>query len=227
MIDSHGNHKEPDCDSEITGDELYKTDNHNAASDQYNKASNQPGWKGWHKNPEYVFSCCVAVFTFVLTVTSILQWKVMSDNQRATERAWIVVKGVKLDAPLAEGVTATVIAGFHNSGHSPALQMFMTNAVTIVASLPLGNMPKFPNDSNRSLSVVGPDRQASSTIGLIVSKEDIINLQAKKSDLYSFGTIEYVDIFGTNHWTNFCFRTVSLTNLNLVACPRWNDVDNN
>jgi hypothetical protein len=155
------------------------------------------------------------------------QLQMMKTSLHVSERAWITVKGITIANPLAEGEAATIIAGFENSGHSPALQMTVTNAVTVGDIKTLGDMPKFPDDPNRSLVAIGPNSKTTVNIRHLITREDISNLQAKKASLYSYGIINYADIFGTKHWTTFCYRSASITELNLVACSGWNDIDKN
>jgi hypothetical protein len=99
--------------------------------------------------------------------------------------------------------------------------------VTIAPSLPLETKPNFPNVPTQSSSMVGPDSMISSRVLHSITPEDMSNLTANRANLYSFGIVEYTDIFDIKHWTTFCYRSLSLIDLNLVACSGWNDADRN
>lgn len=155
------------------------------------------------------------------------QIKMMKSSLQTTERAWITIKGSTIQRPLVAGENVPVMAGFYNSGHSPALHLTSKHFITVAPSLSLETMRKQFDVPTGSTGVIGPDTKHTNTVEHFITVEDLSNLTAQRANLYSFGIIEYTDIFDTHHWTIFCYRSASLSELNLVACPSGNDVDNN
>lgn len=179
----------------------------------------------WYKRTEL----WVAIFTGVLTIATILQWRAIISNHKATERAWVTVRGVTVQQSAAPGAKVPVVAGLRYSGNSPALQITIKHMLAIAPSLPpeLKPKPGLPSPHGGSLGVMGPNSTGTSKGEYLVTAEDMINLVAGKAHFYSFGIIEYMDIFGTKHWTMFCYRSHALTDVDLVACSEWNEIDNN
>ena len=69
-----------------------------STTDQQQEQSDQPSWKGILKNPRYVISGSVALFTFVLIVASIILYMLGSTHQ-TTERAWVTVQDATIVGP--------------------------------------------------------------------------------------------------------------------------------
>lgn len=101
--------------------------------------------------------------------------------------------------------------------------------LAIAPSLPpeLKPKPELPSPHGGSLGVMGPNSTGTSKGEYLVTADDMINLVAGKAHFYSFGIIEYMDIFDTKHWTLFCYRSHALTDVDLVACSEWNEIDDN
>jgi len=199
-----------------------------AQQDQWNKENNyserQLCVSKWLNGITIVSAVLAGIALIFLWV----QINMMKTSLQTTERAWITIKGVTLGKGMVAGEEIPLSAGFQNSGHSPALHVTVKHLVAISSTLPFEAKLNFPNSPpTQSLAVLGPDSKMMSHVQHSVTIEDMNNLIAQKAYLYSFGIIEYVDIFDANHWTTFCYRSKSLSDLNLVACSGWNDMDKN
>jgi hypothetical protein len=199
------------------------------ATDEQSTPSNSIWYELSHASINAYSAAAIAAFTFVLMLTSIVQLCMLKSTHETSERAWITIRGVTLEKNIVGGQEAHVVAGLKNSGHSPALRVGVKNFVTVAPSLPLEQMQEFINrgDPIGSFAVIGPDTKPTNDVRHLVMQDEISEMIAKKGNLYSFGVVEYRDIFGNDHWTTFCYRTVSITELNLVACKTGNDVDKN
>ncbi len=158
--------------------------------------------------------------------TAIDQLGMMKTSLQTTERAWVTVKGITLENLMVAGQEPVAVAGFYNSGHSPALQLTLHHFHQIVPGLAAKDKPDFRRIADESLAVVGPKSKMMSTKKyLSVTMEEMSNMAAGRAHLYSYGLIQYRDIFNTDHWTMFCYRSRDLSDRNLVACSEWNEVD--
>ncbi len=162
----------------------------------------------------------------ITTQTAIEQLQMAKTSLQTTERAWVTVKGITLNSPMIAGQEPLAVAGLHNSGRSPALHMTVHHWLKIAPSLLPTDKPELRRTPVASLAVLGPDSKVTSaTKFLTVTMEEMSNMRAGKAHLYSYGIIQYRDVFYADHWTRFCYRTRDLSDLNMVACPEWNEVD--
>ncbi len=146
---------------------------------------------------------------------------------KLSERAWVIIAGISLKEPVGVSQKAIAVAGFKISGHSPALEMSVKHQITVSPMIPMVDIPFLSKIQVGSIAVYGPDTKPLSTVEHPMTNNEFGELIAGRSHIYSYGLIEYADIFGQRHWTSFCYRTVSLAELNMVACPRGNETDKN
>ena len=126
MIDDESQHKEPDCDNEPTGNEIYKSEHRNPATNKHEKSADPPGWSGWYRNPEYVFACSIAVFTLVLTGSAIYQavvmerqWETMEKTLVASQRPWVSVEYALVSDLKLSGGEGRLVVRYKTKNHGP------------------------------------------------------------------------------------------------------------
>ena len=164
------------------------------------------GWRGFWRNPEYVFSGCVAVFTIALSVISFLQWRVMQeqlDQLKLDQRAWISSKKINVRS-FQQGAPIRVDYIFTNTGKTPALAAKYTTALFFRAN----DARIAPNLGSKLIphAVIAPGAVSYE----ILTTEDSTSVEAfdsinsGKLILYIAGKIEYRDVFREPHFTEFC-----------------------
>ena len=169
-----------------------------------------------------------AGIAFLALIPLYIQMQSAQNALKVTERAWVIVKGITLEDFMVAGQEPVAIAGFYNSGHTPALQVSVHHFQRIVPSLAPKDKPDFRRIAGESVTVVGPDSKVTSKQKYMsVTMEEMSNMAAGRAYLYNYGIIQYMDIFGIDHWTMFCYRSRDLTDRNLVACSEWNETDKN
>lgn len=146
--------------------------------------------------------------------TSDMQLSEMEAHARLDERAWVFVRNV---AP-NKGCPWKAI-DFVNSGRTPALDFSIRAGFKPV---PKGEPPDPEETQIPGRGTVAPSGMVSSCIG-----NSNIDKAAdwSKRDLFVHGRLSYSDVFGTSHWTTFCFRRDS--DGNFTACESGSDMDRN
>jgi hypothetical protein len=173
----------------------------------------------WYKSTNH----WVVIFTAVLTVATILQWRTTISNHRTTERAWVTVKASQANPPIATGQIPEVAIELHNSGHSPALRSKVRQMVSIKDKLPDGPMPPIMATGNENYGVVGPDGSLFARFTPTNLTNDLIALlRSGKVYLFAYGTVKYFDIFDIEHETQYCFRLEDIAKIDLSPCGQWN-----
>lgn len=149
----------------------------------------------------------------------------MDKTLQISERAWVTAKLVTLQKPIAVGDQPTVVAELQNSGHSPAMNVTLIHWAGITDRLPdTEELPLKTSLDEQSVSVIGPGFPIISTVRLPqkLTNAGIRNLMHGTSRVYTFGKVEYTDIFNNKHTTIFCFKSHSVTDTTLALCSKWN-----
>ena len=168
----------------------------------------------------------MVVFTGVLTIATILQWQTTITNHRTTERAWVTIKAAQAKPPIATGQIQEVAIELHNSGHSPALRSKIRHMVSIKDKLPDGPMPPIMVTSNENHGVIGPETSmVAHFTPTNLTNELIALLKSGKVYLFTFGTVNYFDIFDTEHETQFCFFIQNVDKIDMSPCGQWNEAN--
>jgi hypothetical protein len=140
------------------------------------------------------------------------------NNSRLDQRAWVAVGDISQESQ-RESLVISVI--FKNTGKTPA-----KNFVIRCAGEPVqkGQQPRSEEVILPGHGIIAPD-------GIFHS-----NLSAsggfdwKSVDLIVHGKIEYDTVFGTPHWTKFCYYFVPSSKTGkggFAPCDSGNDIDNN
>jgi hypothetical protein len=169
----------------------------------------------------------IAIFTAILTIATIFQWRTSITTHRTSERAWVTVKEAKIHGSIEIGITPMARINFQNSGHSPALHATIRQTIKMLDKLPTGPMEVINYAGDESNGVIGPESISSSDLHLGESLSDAHVLLLKRKDrfLVTYGYITYFDIFGIPHETRFCFIMLDTNSDGLSPCNKWNEAD--
>jgi hypothetical protein len=175
----------------------------------------------------WISASAAAAFTLYLAI-------IAKETEKTQLRAYVSAK------PSQKGITnfgssmdAELELGIQNSGQTPAIDL--TN-LSILFPRP------YPLPENIDLTIPAPsgkppdgitlhprDVEYGSTLTRKVEPLQYAAIKAGVGRLYAFGTIYYNDVFGTAHWTHFCysFYGEGPTLTKWESCPRYNDTDKN
>ncbi|HWC61305.1 MAG TPA: hypothetical protein VHC44_16545 [Verrucomicrobiae bacterium] len=130
------------------------------------------------------------------------QLKDIRDAQRLDERAWVVASDYE---PVPSGDLVYFKVFLKNSGKTPAVNCFgigySTNDITNIPE----NDIKPTKEPNAGL--LAPGATEAISIGMF-PKQQIWDVKTNGGTLYLAGTIWYDDIFGSNHWSQFCVQVI-------------------
>jgi hypothetical protein len=150
-------------------------------------------------------------------------------SMNMSDRAWIVVKDVRIDGSVEENALPKATVTYENTGRTPALKTRLRHRLAILrsAKLPDGPMPAIRVNDNdvESVFTLGPSQLTYSENGLTtpLSKDQVLHLKNKEWSIITFGIISYDDAAGQHHATEFCFVWRDITTRALSSCDRWND----
>ena len=158
-----------------------------------------------------ILSASVLSVVIVQAVIYHRQWGVMERTLIFSERAFvyakeaIIVGGRNMPDRPRPTYPAFIAVTIENTGNTPARNLTVdVNACAIPAELPPDfSYPSFAKTLG-SPTLIGP--RAGSQITLPI--EDVIlgDVYARRRNLFVYGTVLYVDIFGRARQTQFCFR---------------------
>ncbi len=148
-------------------------------------------------------------------------------------RAYVSVKpsqnGVK---NFGSSLTASLKIIILNSGQTPAIDLTIS-AILFPRPFPL---PKdmdltIPNPANEAsrLTLHPRDTEFGSTLTRTIEPLGYDAIKTGIGRLYTFGIVNYKDIFGVEHWTQFCyyFEGDGPNLTEWTNCSRYNDTDKN
>ena len=150
----------------------------------------------------------LVVVTAIMAVASWALVTVTQNNSKKQLRAYVFA-----DAFLVAGITGPsgpiITMDIKNSGQSPALDLKAWSGLIIERYPAPGQFPVPPSDlilSKTNLASFGGTSSGSSVLlrsPRSLTPEEISGLQNNTLAIYSFGRMEYRDIFGKNHFTTF------------------------
>ncbi len=134
------------------------------------------------------------------------------EASRRDQRAWVVVKEVKLLKPLTVGAIPEFVIEIINTGRTPAMDV-ITEAGAYIATEP---RPETDKSSFVTKNRTGPSKivlgsKISATVpgpktGRGLPKEAMEEMRRGTLTFFIAGRIEYRDIFRRIHWTTFRYR---------------------
>jgi hypothetical protein len=226
MDETDCNHRKPD--RQPSEYEMTKSHKPHFITNQQQEQSDRPNRKGILKNPRYVVSGSIALFTFVLVVAFIILYMVRSTHQ-TTERAWVTVQNATIVGPLIANNVPRANILFQNSGRSPALTTKIRLLMTVWTSskLPDWEMPPILTTDAESVGVIGPGSVVSQGLYLMtpLSEEQGVHLERKDWFIVTLGVVSYIDIFGNPHETKLCLIWRDPSTESLSPCEKWNEAN--
>jgi len=197
----------------------------------------------WVKRDKTFTDWCLALFTFFLAAAAIYQFIIMGgqlDVMRIDQRAWIVVRQ-KDSVTIALNEAPSTTLKIENTGKTPAVPVVGDPYVEIV---PNGNSPHFdasvmhrqhtygmlaPNGSTEVLVSRLNNAVAPKSEDLPLTNAEYADLDNGNAWIAVYGKVGYRDVFGTKHWTAFCFwsHVKRVGDYSAASCARYNEVDHN
>jgi hypothetical protein len=184
-----------------------------------------------------IFTAAIMVAGICAAIYSRQQAQTTREMEHKQLRAYVSAKvSQKGITNFVPDQIAELEIGIQNSGQTPALDL-VTDAILFLR--------KYPLPETEDLTIPGTPTKTTSGLGITLHPRDIdfgttlkrkiepaIYEGLKITDIgrfYAFGTILYLDIFGVQHWTHFCYNFYGTGPVvtQWEACPRYNDTDKN
>lgn len=186
------------------------------------------------------FTGLLVLITCIYTYFSSKQWEVTQLSLQEAKltreienRAYVNIKSGSLVTALKAGEYPSVSLVVENGGHTPARRTAMrvfveSRDASAPEPDPLPGVRFDQLDPGRpySITIVPPNITLNTTVvGTTAMTEELINaINQRKIRLYVWGVMEYDDVFGRHHKSQFCGAvhpgTVAFDN-----CAQGNDVD--
>jgi hypothetical protein len=187
----------------------------------------------WLRVVETIGVAAVVAYAFITWC----MWRDSHDNFVTDERAWVNVpvptvfplNGTSIPAATqlmnsgktpARGVEGDVVATVLNRGEEPALGDFSVGHAhnrlyvgVVFPGAPIPLVMPLVHYGPQSADTIIPDEAL---------RQDIAN---GNRFIIFYGRITYYDVFGTQHWTQFCTGSGSAMQDSIKTCIRYNDVD--
>lgn len=185
--------------------------------------------RDWMDKTGWVFSLILVivgiggVWAALKTLSAIeRQAETMDRTLRVDQRAWMGIVNIKIKRFLEPERDFIVEVETKNTGKTPALRVVFH--ISLQALLAAQQLNRTFGESNGHGTVM-PDSKQNHSIGEDhpVSVETFEQVQNGVRTMYLHGRIEYQDIFGSTHWTNWCFRLAGEGLF--VAHSEYNDTD--
>jgi hypothetical protein len=150
------------------------------------------------------------------------QAETMDRSLRVDQRAWMGIVNIRIRRFLEPNQDFVVEVESKNTGKTPALKVVFHNSLQAILTAEQINRNFGESDSH---GTVMPDSKQIISIGENhpVSVDTFEQIHNGVRTMYFHGRIEYRDIFGEDHWTNWCFRLVGENSF--VAHGQYNDTD--
>jgi len=132
---------------------------------------------------------------------------VSRESLEATQRAWIVLRG--LDKPLNLSTDRQVISfDLENVGRSPAMQVVSRNGWSVLPieiTLPHDPLASVKLSHIPYITVIGPGQTQRGELPPIqLQQQDIVGLQSGSKVFYAYAGVEYRDQFQISRLLRFC-----------------------
>jgi len=141
------------------------------------------------------------------------------DNARLEQRAWVSVSDITPESQQGQNWTISII--FKNTGRTPAKNFVIRGIGEPVAK----------GKKTSSEEIILPGHGIIAPDGVFHSNFSADGgFDWKSVDLVIHGKIEYDTVFGSSHWTTFCYYFVPTSKTGkggFAPCDSGNDIDNN
>ena len=140
------------------------------------------------------------------------------------QRAWVTLKEAD-HTDIKEGERVGIKLVFTNSGNSPALNLTINSnaqfrSIPVPTPMPLADECA-PQDRSKGVVTPHGDFLNIKTTNEILARKQIADIRNRNSRLYAWGRIEYDDIFGERHRTEYCLFSQPGT-LSFTGCENNN-----
>lgn len=160
-----------------------------------------------------------------------VQWDAMKAALKETRisrelenAAFVGIKSGKLDEPLHVGTSQKITIIILDSSRTPAFNLNVQQDWALRASEPPDLTPR-PMDQPARKGTVTPGVDSAIHFWIPnLTAQDVDDITNFRKFIYVFGKIEYDDIFGNHHWTNFCLQQHPTTQ-DMDVCVNGNDSD--
>lgn len=154
--------------------------------------------------------------------TAILQSQLING-----QRAWVTLKQAD-HTQIGEGERVGIKLVFTNSGNSPALNLTINSnaqfrSISLPTPMPLAD-ESAPQDRSRAVMTPHGDFLNIKTTDEILTRQQLADIENRRRRLYAWGRIEYDDIFGQHHRTEYCLFSQPGT-LSFTGCENHNTVN--
>jgi len=175
------------------------------------------------------------VFAIVYAIVTFRQWQDIRNNFLVDQRAWVSPVHLLLTTDPAEAFPGIVNpnAGIvvlrillQNTGKTPAIEYRVQPDVLVSDHVP----PCIKEIKPETMKGILPPNATATTfnyeITFRISTEEIRQYHVRKGNLYVSGLVRYKDIFGKDHWTQFCrFRHSGEAADTFYTCESCNEMD--
>jgi hypothetical protein len=202
----------------------------------------EKGSTKWWRSPEVwtaTGTIMLAIFGIPSFVFLYLQLKESHEAMIEDQRAWVSV-ALPASFPLT-GTSIPVTTQITNSGKTPARAVEGDVVATVLnrgEEPALGDFSIGHPHNRLYVGVVFPGAPIPITMALThygpKTGETIVPDDALRQDIANgyrfilfYGRLTYYDVFGIQHWTQFCTGSGNAMQNNLKKCISYNDVDNN
>jgi hypothetical protein len=160
------------------------------AKDKWYRTLN--GWKG----PVEIVAMAAGIFYAIVTY---YQWRDLRRNFETDARAWVMASEFKTAHHLETGQIVGVDVFYKNTGKTPSLNTRVSAAwIELDRRLPFSDVP------TRWVPALPLAPNGIGSTRAYIRPEVIKRLIAGETGGYVFGTIWYDDIFGRQHWNQYC-----------------------
>jgi hypothetical protein len=187
----------------------------------------------------------VAVFTAVIVLLTILQWRIFAHQLEAMhvdQRAWLIVHRKSSAYTMNAGSLPFIELSVENTGKTSALSV---DARFFIDVLGRDTKPDFSRDSGYSNAMAGaippgdpqpipifrlsPDSGGDKFNGIPLRPDEKDALDHDRAWVPVWGTVTYQDVFHAEHWLHFCvYPTDHRPDASVgQACSAYNDIDRN
>lgn len=166
--------------------------------------------------PSTIGEIVMAVFVGATVVIYIILTCLTAKTMRVDQRAWVGFSEIE-SYVLEDGKPFAITIPLKNTGKTPAIKASAGLAPTIDKT---GNRPDGDTVLARWMGTPGvvlllPGQNQEMHTGLHLQSADgglpegtLDKLKSQEMTIWVFGKVTYADIFGFQHWTRYCYKTV-------------------
>ena len=175
----------------------------------FSRTADPPEQSWWHKlwfEPIATFTGALFIATAALIVTGLLQWRETRNVAKKQLRAYL--GATPQDVRFIGKNHLQTYVEVANTGNTPARNVHHWINIEIRDPTDNKTFPR-PNPGYGKRPIV-PGAKWSIGLELIVTDDQLLELNAGEKVLFVWGRAEYVDIFGANQWLDFRYRNIGI-----------------